>query len=56
MKARTALVETGRKTVNISNKTYEDLTALGRMNETYDDVIARLIKYYKDHARRDNGR
>jgi hypothetical protein len=54
MKGKTMLVD--RKTINISGKTYDDLTDIGRKDETYDDIVARIVKYYKEHAKRDNGR
>jgi hypothetical protein len=35
------------KTVKISEKTHAELTKLGVMSETYDDLIARLVDHFK---------
>ena len=31
----------------LSDETYRDLTELGKKNETYDDIVKRLIDSYK---------
>ena len=41
----------GRKTISINNDTYNDLAKLGNLSETFDDVIARLIKEHNDKER-----
>jgi predicted CopG family antitoxin len=47
----TAMTE-GRKTISISNDTYRNLAKLGDLSETFDDVIARLIKEHNDRERK----
>ena len=42
----------GRKTISISNDTYRNLAKLGDLSETFDDVIARLIKEHNDRERK----
>jgi predicted CopG family antitoxin len=42
----------GRKTISISNETYKNLAKLGDLSETFDDVIARLIKEHNDRERK----
>ena len=42
----------GRKTISISNDTYKNLAKLGDLSETFDDVIARLIKEHNDRDRK----
>ena len=42
----------GRKTISISNDTYRSLAKLGDLSETFDDVIARLIKEHNDRERK----
>jgi predicted CopG family antitoxin len=38
------------KQIKVKDETYEELTDLGKKNQTYDDVIRMLIKFYKDHG------
>ena len=35
------------KQVKLRDDTYDELTALGRKNETYDDIVRRLLDVYK---------
>jgi hypothetical protein len=35
--------------IRISKKHYKELTDLGKKNETYDQIIGRLIRFYKQH-------
>lgn len=39
-------------TIQISKETREQLRELGKMGETYDDVIRRLIELVKEAERR----
>jgi hypothetical protein len=43
---------TNGKTLNLTRKTYGDLTEIGRKGETYDDIVARLVKYYRKEQTR----
>jgi predicted CopG family antitoxin len=38
------------KTIKIAETTHAELTKLGAKNETYDDIIMKLIGYYKDRT------
>jgi len=35
-------------TIQISKETIEKLKEIGKMGDTYEDVILRLIEYYKN--------
>ena len=35
------------KQIKVQDDTYEELTSLGKKNETYDDIIKRCIQSYK---------
>lgn len=39
------------KTVKLDDDVHKDLGNLGKLGETYNDVIRRLIKYWKDGKR-----
>jgi hypothetical protein len=34
--------------IRISHKNYKKLTELGKKNESYDDIISRLIEFYEN--------
>lgn len=34
------------KQIKLSDKTYERLTNIGKKNETYDDIVSRLLDMY----------
>jgi hypothetical protein len=42
-------VEAKCTTIQLLIGTRDDLKSLGRKGETYDDVIQRLIKIYREH-------
>jgi predicted CopG family antitoxin len=33
--------------IKVKDETYEELTSLGKKNETYDDIIQKCIQAYK---------
>jgi predicted CopG family antitoxin len=39
-------------TIKVSTETRDELTKLGRMDDSYDSVIKRLLKHYKDNVQR----
>jgi hypothetical protein len=39
-------------TIKVSMETRAKLSKLGTMDDSYDSVIKRLIKYYEDHVKR----
>jgi len=40
------------KTVRLKDETYEELVKIGKKNETFDDIIRRLLECYKKHTDR----
>ena len=36
-------------TIKVKKETREQLASIGRKGETYEDIIQRLLKYYKEH-------
>lgn len=38
---------TNNKQVRLNEKTYDELTELGKKRETYDEIIWKLIQTYK---------
>lgn len=54
---KTTLVELGSteyehmdfKIIKLSPETHKELQKLGMKGETFDDVIKKLIKFYKEH-------
>jgi predicted CopG family antitoxin len=50
MSTRTVVV--GRKNISISDATHAELNKLGVRGESFDDIIRRLIKHYKEHVKR----
>jgi predicted CopG family antitoxin len=50
MKARAILVSADekKKLIKITPDVHKALGELGNKNDTYDDIIRRLIKHYKD--------
>lgn len=41
-------------TIKVKKKTREQLAELGTKKETYDDIIQRLIQFYKKNSRGGN--
>lgn len=41
------MTRTDTKQVRLNEKTYEQLTDLGKKRETYDEIIWKLIQCYK---------
>ncbi len=39
-------------TVKVTKKTREKLVELGKKNETYEEIIDRLIEFYKSNSRK----
>lgn len=39
------------KTIRISPETHRELEEMGRMRDSYEDVIKRLLKFYKENTR-----
>ena len=37
------------RTIKISGETHEDLSSLAFKNDTFNDVIVKLIKYYREN-------
>jgi predicted CopG family antitoxin len=37
------------KQIKLNDDVYEALTDIGRKNETYNDVVKRLLEFYKKH-------
>jgi predicted CopG family antitoxin len=37
------------KTLKLSDETHRDLSKLGTLDETYEDVLKRLIKFWKEN-------
>ena len=35
------------KQIKVQDNTYDELTSLGKKNETYDDIIRKLIDVYR---------
>ena len=35
------------KQIKLRDETYDELTAIGHKNETYDDIVKRLLELYK---------
>ena len=35
------------KQIKLRDETYDELTAIGHKNETYDDIVRRLLDSYK---------
>jgi predicted CopG family antitoxin len=35
------------KQIKVKDETYDELTSLGKKNETYDDIIQKCIEAYK---------
>jgi len=35
------------KQIKLQDETYDELTSIGRKNETYDDIVRRLLDVYK---------
>jgi len=48
--------EIGSTPIRIKNNTIQNLKEIGLFEETYDDVIARLIKLYKGGTIGDKGK
>jgi predicted CopG family antitoxin len=48
VKEAMAKKERGAKRVRITDKTYNELAKLGDVTDDFEDVIARLLKYYKE--------
>ena len=42
----------GSTHIRISDKNYKKLTGLGKKNESYDDIITRLIELWENHNHR----
>jgi predicted CopG family antitoxin len=38
--------------IRITEKTYNELAKLGDVTDDFEDVVARLLKYYKDREQR----
>lgn len=36
------------KTIRLNDKTHDELLKLGTLKDTVDDVVTRLIKFWKD--------
>jgi predicted CopG family antitoxin len=43
------MVTSESKLIKIKKQTYDELTTLGKKNETYDDIIQRLIRAFKEN-------
>ena len=39
-------------TIKVSTETRDELSQLGTMSDSYDSVIKKLVKYYKENAQR----
>lgn len=39
-----------RKQIKVRKSTYDRLTDLGRKNETYDEIISRLLESYESEG------
>jgi predicted CopG family antitoxin len=37
------------KQIRITDKTYEELAKLGDVTDDFEDVVARILKFYKEH-------
>jgi predicted CopG family antitoxin len=40
------------KQIKLNDDVYEELTDIGRKNETYSDIVKRLLEFYKKHSSR----
>jgi len=40
------------KTIRLKDETYWELVEIGKKNETFDDIVRRLIECYKKHTGR----
>lgn len=38
----------GKTNIQVSRETRNELAMLGKKGDTYDDIIRKLIKYYKE--------
>ena len=36
------------KQIKVQDDTYEELTSIGKKNETFDDIIKKCVKAYRD--------
>jgi hypothetical protein len=45
----------GTTHIRISDKNYKKLTGLGKKNESYDDIITRLIELWEHHNHHRHG-
>ncbi len=43
-----------KTTIQIETKTRDDLRSIGKMEDTYDSLIERLVEFYKDSLKREN--
>ena len=50
MSTRTVVV--GRKNISISDETHAELNRLGKRGESFDDIIKKCIKVYKDSSKK----
>ena len=39
------------KTIKLSEETHAGLNSVGYRGESFDDIVARLIKFYKEHSK-----
>ena len=53
MSTRTVVV--GRKNISISDETHAELNRLGKRGESFDDIIKKCIKAYKDRQQEMTG-
>ena len=51
---QTAMAKKERRArqVRITEKTYNELAKLGDVTDDFEDVIAMILKFYKEHQRR----
>jgi len=40
-----------KTTMVVSRKVRDDLAALGAKNDSFDEILRRLIKFYKEHVK-----
>ena len=38
------------KTIKLSEETHSELNSVGYRGESFDDIVARLIKFYKENS------
>jgi hypothetical protein len=48
----TASVSTvGKTSIQLEEETRDELKDMGKKGESYDDIIVRLMKFYKQHSK-----